>query len=306
VIRLHNELRAEADDRGVSQAAPPFDTATPARTASDPPAPDGAVPAAYATPPPAPDTGAATAPDVPHPDGVLPATTHTPRTFEPPAEAASTPQAVVPPAAGGGGWARALRRPPVVAAAVLVLALAGYALFLRAQVRAGLRDAAARAEAAERGAAATRQEAQEQIAAVQRAAEAQLASLQDATASAQLLTAVAAAPDLVRMALVPRGGAGPGVQVLWSRTHGAAVSSVRLPAPPQGRAYQLWLLTRSGPVAVGAFAPANGRASAVFESPAGLPRPVIGAAITLEAAGGSRQPSGAYLYSTVPATPSAS
>jgi hypothetical protein len=307
VIRLHNELRAEADDRGVLQAAPAGDTVPPVRLASDPTAPDAAVPAAHATPPPAPDTGAATAPEVAHHDAVVPATAHMPPTSEPRGEAAPTPESVVAAtAADAGGWARALRRPPVVAAAVLVLALAGYALFLRAQVRAGLRDAAARAEAAERGATATRQEAQEQIAAAQRAAEAQLASLQDATASAQLLTAVAAAPDLVRMALVPRGGAGPGVQVLWSRTQGAAVSSARLAAPPHGRVYQLWLLTRSGPVAVGVFAPTNGRASAVFESPAGLPRPVIGAAITLEEAGGSRQPSGAYLYSTVPAAPSAS
>ena len=308
VIRLHNELRAEADDRGVSQAAPAFDTVAPARLASDPPSPEDAVPPAHPTRPAAPATGAATAPQVTHDDAVPPASANAARTSETPAAAvAARFDAVVPaPAAGIGGWARALRRPPVVAAAVLVLALAGYALFLRAQVQAGLRDAAARAEAAERGAAASRQEAQEQIAAVQRAAETQLASLQEATASAQLLAAVAAAPDLVRMALVPQDGARAGVQVLWSRTQGAAVSSARLPAPPRGRAYQLWLLTRSGPVAVGVFAPANGRASAVFESPAGLPRPVIGAAITLEAAGGSRQPSGAYLYSTVPAAPSAS
>ena len=308
VIRVHDELRAEADDRGAPAATPAFAAASLGLHLPQAPA---------ALPPVTPLAGDAVPPTAAA-DGVVPAGTagddaatdalpaHVPRGLARPAPTAGDQLGTPTPAnATADRWA-VLRRPPAIAAAVLVVALAGYALYLGARVQSGLRDAAARAEAAERGAVATRQEAQQQIAAAQRAAEAQLASLQEATASAQLLAAVAAAPDLVRMALVPRGGAGAGIQVLWSRTQGTAVSSARLPAPPPGRAYHLWLLTRTGPVAMGRFVPTNGRASAVFESPANLPRPVIGAGITLEPTGGSRQPSGPFLYSTVADAPPAS
>jgi anti-sigma-K factor RskA len=107
---------------------------------------------------------------------------------------------------------------------------------------------------------------------------------------------VTTAPDLVRFALIsPTRGAASG-QVLFSRSQGVAVTA-RLRALENGQTYQLWLAGTGGATSAGLFSPgADGRVAAVFDTPAGLPRPVLGARVTIEPAGGSAVPSGpAYL-----------
>jgi hypothetical protein len=134
---------------------------------------------------------------------------------------------------------------------------------------------------------------------------------QQTARAAQALATLLAAPDLYRFDLEadsPRVAA----QVLWSRSQGVAFSASRLPAPPPGQTYQLWLLTPTRTTSVGLITPdANGRASAIFDPIAHLPRPIVRAVMTVEPAAGAAQPTGnPYLASpertldtSVPAPP---
>jgi hypothetical protein len=111
---------------------------------------------------------------------------------------------------------------------------------------------------------------------------------------------VLAAPDLYRLDMssiegIPRATA----QVLWSRSRGIVFSASRLAAPPNKSTYQLWLLTHHGPVSVGVIQPdKTGRVTVAFEPPPRLPRPVVGASLTVEPAQGSPQPTGAVQLTT--------
>jgi len=250
VVRLHNELRAEAADTG--------DTAG----GADPALP---VHAAAALPPAV-------------------------REERPPLSAA-----VEPPSSGRGrGWA--------IFAAVVVVLLTAAVVHLRQRVDVGLSAASARAAAAEHDAEATRRLAREQIEQVRRAADERIASAHQAAQSAQLTANVLAAPDLYRLDLrgtphAPRAAA----QVLWSRSRGIVFSGSRLPAAPGGRAYHLWMMTEQGPVAVGSLQPdADGRITTGFEPPARLPRPVVGATVTLEAEQAAEQPAGPAILAAPP------
>lgn len=120
-----------------------------------------------------------------------------------------------------------------------------------------------------------------------------LLEAQRAAERAAVMVDILAAPDLRRYAL---GGLGatPGAyaQVLWSRTRGLAVTASRLPAPPTGTAYQVWIRNAARTASAGTLAPdANGRASLVVSGPLKLPQP--GAIrVTIEPQAGSPQPSG--------------
>jgi hypothetical protein len=201
--------------------------------------------------------------------------------------------ALLPPAAP----ARAGRWLAWAAAAALVVG----GVYAAAQVRAGLRDATARAEAAERAAREERDRATRDIAAAQQAADARLQAAQQAVRSAQIVSAVAAAGDLRRFDLAARDGAGV-AQVLWSRSQGVAVTGSGLPAAAAGQAYQLWLLTPDRAIGVGLLpVEPSGRASAAFEPDPGLPRPIVRAMITLEPASGSDAPTGPAVLAQAPA-----
>jgi hypothetical protein len=197
------------------------------------------------------------------------------------------------------------RRTPVVAAAVVALLLGGFAVYLQSQVQAGLRDAAARAEAAERGASEVRAQARQDLDALQKASEQRLQAAQDAARSAQTLAAIAAASDLRRFDLVSRDRTVT-AQALVSPAQGIAFTAPNLPAPPAGRAYQLWLIGPDRATSVGML-PSIGRASLTFATPSPLPRPIVRASVTLEPAAGSASPtSAAYMISPLnrpPQTP---
>jgi hypothetical protein len=197
-----------------------------------------------------------------------------------------------------------LRRPPVVAAAIVALLLGAFGVYLQWQVQAGLRDAAARAEAAERGASEARAEARQELTALQRVADQRLEVAQQAAHSAQTLAAIAAAADLRRFDLASRDR-DVTAQALYSQTQGIAFTATDLPPPPAGKAYQLWLIAPDRATSVGLIH-LGGRASLTFETPASLPRPVVRALITVEPAAGSTSPTtAAYLISPLPrpATP---
>jgi Anti-sigma-K factor rskA len=192
--------------------------------------------------------------------------------------------------------ARVWRPAPVVAAAAVVLLLGAFGVYLQWQVRSGLRDAAARAEAAERSATEVRAQARQELDAVQKAAEQRLEAAQEVARSAQTLATIAAASDLRRFALFSRDRTVV-AQALVSRMLGIVLSAPNLPTPPAGRAYQLWLISPERATSVGLIS-AGGRASLTFPTPSPLPSPVVRVSITLEPASGSTSPtSAAYLLS---------
>ncbi len=189
-------------------------------------------------------------------------------------------------------------RRPAVLLGLLVVGVGAFALYEQSQVRSSLQAATSRAEAAERGASETRQRAEKQFEAVRKASDEQLQAAQQTARSAQSLATLLAAPDLHRFDLAA-DDARVAAQVLWSRSQGIAFSASRLPAPPAGQGYQLWLLTPTRTTSVGLISPdANGRASALFDPIANLPRPIVRALLTREKSDGAAQPSGTpYLAS---------
>src|SRR5262249_17971886 len=142
-----------------------------------------------------------------------------------------------------------------IAVAALAVGLLLVGLFAwQSQRRAG--TATVRLAEAERQIQAASDAANQRIAATRDDAAKQVAQARDTALKAQTVSDVLAAPDLVRYNLT----GGDGVvrysgQVLWSRTHGFVLSASRLPAPPQGSTYQIWLLTNTAPVSAGVFLP---------------------------------------------------
>ncbi len=144
----------------------------------------------------------------------------------------------------------------------------------------------------------------QQLSAVRDDAAKQLADARAGTARAQMVSDAMAAPDLVRFTIAGSGPSAMAGQVLWSRSRGVVFSGVRLAPPAAGMTYQLWMLTEALPVTVGTFVPAAaGRVTSVTsvtEAPR-VPRAVIGAALTLEPAGGSTRPSDLLMRNRVAA-----
>ena len=111
---------------------------------------------------------------------------------------------------------------------------------------------------------------------------------------AQRTVQVLAAPDLARIDLAgqpaaPRASA----RAFWSRSRGLVFTASNLPAPPPGRAYQLWVLTaQPQPISAGMLKlDANGRTTAMIDTPQDLPKPVA-MAVTLEPEAGVSSPTG--------------
>jgi anti-sigma-K factor RskA len=167
--------------------------------------------------------------------------------------------------------------PWLAAAASLMLAaaLGMYAASLRSRIGAlelRLQEATDRAAAGER----------------------QLADLRRVAGDAQSQLAVLVAPDVLRIDLAGQPSAPEAsARAFWSRSRGLVFTASNLPAVPQGKTYQLWVLTKQpAPISAGLFKPdPQGRVAAVFETPLDLPQP-IGMAVTIEPNGGVPAPTG--------------
>jgi hypothetical protein len=161
------------------------------------------------------------------------------------------------------------------ASIALAIVLGGYSAQLRARVaglESQLREATRRAEASE----------------------GQVAEARRVAFDAQSQIAVLAAPDLARIDLAGQPVAPTAAaRAFWSRTRGLVFTASNLPAPPPGRAYQLWVLTaQPAPISAGMLVvDASGRVTARFDTPLDLPRPVA-MAVTLEPEGGVPAPTG--------------
>ncbi len=124
--------------------------------------------------------------------------------------------------------------------------------------------------------------------------------LQDRLAEAQSALGVLAAPDVARIDLAGQPVAPLArARALWSRERGMIFSVTNLPPAPEGRVYQVWVVTPNAPVSAGLLTPdASGAGSAYFDTPPDIPPPVA-VAVTLEPAGGVPAPTGErYLIGT--------
>ena len=156
----------------------------------------------------------------------------------------------------------------------LVLGLSLYTGQLRRRVRAvevDLRRADARAAARE-----------------QQAAEAQ----RDA-AAAQSSLLVLTAPDMTLVNLAgQRAAPNASARAAWSRSRGMVFTGRNLPPLPEGRVYQLWVVTAQAPVSAGLLRPdAQGGVSGTFVTPPDISAPVA-LAVTIEPEGGVPAPTG--------------
>jgi anti-sigma-K factor RskA len=120
-----------------------------------------------------------------------------------------------------------------------------------------------------------------------------VAEARHALTEARNSVAVLMAPDLTRVDLAGQPpAAGAAGRAFWSPSRGLVFTATRLPAPPAGKTYQLWVVTKEAPVSAGLLTPdPQGRVSATFEPPSGVTSPVA-MAVTLEPEGGVPAPTG--------------
>jgi len=205
---------------------------------------------------------------------------------------------MVPPPVQPEGSGKSSPRLGVIAGLIALVAIAGvFTWRLQQDVRAAARQAEASQQQLRTAEAASQQAAEKQA-----AADRQLLAAQDLATRAQTIGDVLAAPDLIRYTMTPRTVPTASGQVLWSRSRGFVFTASGLPVPPADGTYQIWLLTRGGPVSAATFVPdAAGRVT-VTATPS-IPRPVIGAVVTAEPKAGSSTPSGDPVLARVPVAP---
>lgn len=192
------------------------------------------------------------------------------------------------------------RRQYITAGAALVVAvvvIVGVVLWVGGR----LNDAATRVESAQQQVAATTRLANEEVRAARDDANHQITEARQLAQRAETVSAVLTAPDLIRFNLTSTQADGSSAQVLWSRSRGVVLSGSRLPGPGPKKTYQLWLVTNGPSVSAGVFEPdSTGRATLVVDPPPKVPGPVMGAAITIEPAGGGQTPTGQTLLTRFP------
>jgi hypothetical protein len=199
-----------------------------------------------------------------------------------PAEGESAARDSLIPRSAAGRALLALVGVALIGAIVLAIAFYRQVGEVAARVTEAQQEAQRTAAAANTRVEESRKEAAEQI-----------AEAREAALEAQIVSDVLAAPDLLRFNL--EGGDETGrrsAHLLLSRTRGLVFSGSRLPAPVDGSAYQIWLLTGAAPMSAGTFVPdPSGRATVATDNPR-LPPRVIGVVVTMEPSAGSEAPTG--------------
>ena len=112
---------------------------------------------------------------------------------------------------------------------------------------------------------------------------------------ADLALSILTAGDMRRAELTggndPR--AGSVARAYWSPTRGLLIAADRLPAPPAGRVYQVWIITGRTPLNAGLLgSPENGRGMLIVPAPAAGAAGPITIAVTDEPPGGLPAPTG--------------
>jgi len=119
--------------------------------------------------------------------------------------------------------------------------------------------------------------------------------VRDARESIQMVSA----PGVTVVDLAGQGEqAGAAARVFWDRGRNRwQLYAANLAAPPEGKTYQLWLITADQKISAGIFDPSqapDAEAAGSVEVPPGAGT-VLAAAVTDEPAGGSPQPTGSIL-----------
>jgi anti-sigma-K factor RskA len=125
------------------------------------------------------------------------------------------------------------------------------------------------------------------------AADRQVVEARTVAVQAQSAMAVLAALDVARIDLAGQPAAPQArARALWSRDRGMVFTVANLPPAPEGRVYQVWVVTADAPISAGLLMPdAGGGGSAYFATAPDIPAPVA-LAVTLEPAGGVPAPTG--------------
>ena len=126
-------------------------------------------------------------------------------------------------------------------------------------------------------------------------------ALKDSLAQRDRLLADMAGADVKVVELVANNRR-PNAKMFWARsTNTWTMFAHNIPAPAQGRTYQLWLITRTGErISAGTFAP-NSTGDAVVSAQYPLPADALQMiAVTEEPAGGVPQPTGEVLIAGQP------
>jgi anti-sigma-K factor RskA len=126
---------------------------------------------------------------------------------------------------------------------------------------------------------------------------AELARNRDTVAAqADLVVSVLTAPDLQRIDLAGLDASrNATARAYWSATKGLVIVADRLPTPPPGRIYQVWLIgsQSTGPVSAGLMDPgASGRGMLIVPPPGGVAGSGVTVAVTDEPPGGLPSPTG--------------
>ncbi len=103
-------------------------------------------------------------------------------------------------------------------------------------------------------------------------------------------------PGVQMFQLTASGDPDPGIQLFWDRQrHRAIVHGFKLPAVPDGRAYQLWFIKDGAPVPSVTFKPEATGHVRVEQIPVPAEGEVSAAAVTVEPESGSTQPTSPIL-----------
>ena len=113
---------------------------------------------------------------------------------------------------------------------------------------------------------------------------------------ADLAVSILTSPDMKRIDLEGFEASRNAVaRAYWSPARGLLIVADRLPAPPPGRVYQVWLIGSSsaGPVSAGLLDdPQSGRGMLLVPAPAGVSGDTVTVAVTDEPPGGLPSPTG--------------
>ena len=195
-----------------------------------------------------------------------------------------------------GAWSGSIPTKWVIGALGVAVLLAGiFGWRLQDQVK----TAAERARIAELSSKAVVADATRQAEVAREEAAQQMAEAREMVAQSQRVSAVMAAPDLIRFRLA--GSDGASGQALISRSQGLIVSGSRLPSAPPNHILVAWLLTPTEPVKAGTLTPSgDGAAKLVDQTPA-VPRRIVGVWVTPEPSESTGAPSGVHMLSSLSA-----
>jgi len=126
------------------------------------------------------------------------------------------------------------------------------------------------------------------------AADARVSSLQRQINGLSERLAVLSAPDAVQIKLAGQPDApGATASVVMSPTKGMVLTALNLPQLAVGKIYQLWVVTKSGPVSIGTFeVAADGSVTGTMPITAAAKLDPVAVAVTIEPAGGVPSPTG--------------